>query len=125
MAHSKNIEVLLDLDGVIIEQAGGFWTKFEARQLSTATAEIPHGIRYSLTLHSKDGKRVMGFDNAHAVKTRKMRKDQSRKTFDHRHRHAEDEGVAYKFIDAHQLLKDFWIEVDRVLNAFGVNVEDL
>lgn len=68
MTHDKSIEVLLDLDGVIIEQAGGYWTKFEVRQLSKATDEIPHGIRYSLTLHSKDGKRVMGFDNAHFVK---------------------------------------------------------
>lgn len=124
MSHSKNIDVLLDLDGVIIEQSGGYWTKFEVRQLPKATEAIPHGIRYSLTLHSKDGKRVMGFDNAHAVKTRKSAKHQGRKTYDHRHRHSEDEGVAYEFIDAHQLLKDFWLAVDRVLNALGIDVEE-
>jgi len=28
----------------------------------------PHGIRYSLTLHDKYGARVLGYDNAHAVK---------------------------------------------------------
>ena len=33
--------------------------------------EIPHGIRYNLTLHNRHNKRVMGFDNAHAVKGKK------------------------------------------------------
>jgi len=125
MAHEKNIDVLLDLDGVIIEQVGGFWTKFEVRRLSKATDEIPHGIRYSLTLHSKDGTRVMGFDNAHFVKPRKSRKYHGRKTYDHRHRHSEDEGVAYDFIDAHQLIKDFWLEVDRILKTLGFDAEEI
>ena len=34
-------------------------------------------------------------------------------TFDHRHRHSKDEGVSYEFVDAHQLLEDFWSEVDK------------
>ena len=29
------------------------------------TAERPHGIRYSLTLHAPTSERLMGFDNAH------------------------------------------------------------
>ena len=45
------IETLLNLDGVVIEQAGGHWTKFEVREV-LKTDEIPHGIRYSLTLHN-------------------------------------------------------------------------
>src|ERR1700730_8528584 len=123
MAHNKDIETLLDLDGVIIEQSGGYWTKFEARRISKMTEEIPHGIRYSLTLHDCHGERVMGFDNAHAVKTRKKGKHQGRKTYDHRHRHSKDEGVPYEFVDAHQLLKDFWSEVDKTLNALGLEEE--
>jgi len=33
---------------------------------------IPHGIKYSLTLHDKYNKRIIGFDNAHAFKTKKV-----------------------------------------------------
>jgi hypothetical protein len=35
--------------------------------------------------------------------------------FDHKHRHAADSGVPYEFKDAHQLLSDFFVEVDAVL----------
>jgi hypothetical protein len=125
MDHYKNIDVLLDLDGIIIEQAGGYWVKFEARQLPVATEQIPHCIRYSLTLHNKEGTRVMGFDNAHAVKIRKTGKHRARKTYDHRHRHAEDQGVPYEFNNAHQLIKDFWMEVDQTLNLLGVDVGEI
>jgi hypothetical protein len=123
MANNKDIDTLLDLDGVVIEQAGGHWTKFEARRIPQPTEEIPHGIRYSLTLHNRHGERVMGFDNAHAVKMKKMNKYQGRKTYDHRHRHSKDEGVSYEFVDAHQLLKDFWLEVDKILKALGLEEE--
>ena len=30
--------------------------------------DLPHGIRYSLTLHEPYGKNVLCYDNAHAVK---------------------------------------------------------
>ena len=123
MARGQDIDILLDLDGVIIEQAGGCWTKFEVRRISQPTEEIPHGIRYSLTLHDRHGERMMGFDNAHAVKSRKKRKYQGRKTYDHRHRYAADEGVPYEFVDGHQLLKDFWLEVDITLRALGLEEE--
>ena len=65
----------------------------------------------------------MGFDNAHAVKSRNKRKYQGRKTYDHRHRHATDQGVPYEFVDGHQLLKDFWLEVDITLRALGLEEE--
>jgi hypothetical protein len=123
MGHNKDIETLLDLDGVVIEQAGGYWTKFEVRRVSQTTEEIPHGIRYSLTLHNRHGERIMGFDNAHAIKSRKKGKHQGRKIYDHRHRHSKDEGVPYEFVDAHQLLKDFWSEVDKTLSILGLEKE--
>ncbi len=121
MAPTEDLETLLELDGVIIEQAGGYWTKFEAQKLAAPTEKRPHGIRYSLTLHDRHGSRVMGFDNAHAVKASKKAKYQAFKsTYDHRHRHTEDEGIPYEFTDAHQLLKDFWLEVDNTLKKFGI-----
>lgn len=123
MVHSKDINTLLDLDGVIIEQPGKYWTKFEVRQILKPTEEIPHGIRYSLTLHDRHGDRIIGFDNAHAVKTKNKNKYQGRKTYDHRHRYSKDEGIPYEFVDAHQLLKDFWLEVDKTLRALGIEEE--
>lgn len=122
MTHGKDIHTLIDLDGIVIEQVGGYWTKFEAQRV-TASGEIPHGIRYSLTLHNRYGERVMGFDNAHAVKSSKKGKHRGRKTFDHRHRHVNDKGVHYEFVDAYQLLKDFWLEVDKTLSALGIEEE--
>lgn len=71
MGHKKDIETLLDLNGIVIEQRGGYWTKFEVRRTESTTEEVPHGIRYSLTLHDRCGQRVMGFDNAHAVNAKK------------------------------------------------------
>src|SRR5665648_296951 len=103
MNNGKDIEILLDLDGIVIEQAGGYWTKFEVWRIPQATEEIPHGIRYSMTLHDRYGERIIGFDNAHAVKANNRGNHQARKTYDHRHRHSTDEGIPYKFVDAHQL----------------------
>lgn len=38
-----------------------------------------------------------------------------RLAYDHKHRYSRDKGVAYEFTSADQLLKDFFDEVDRVL----------
>ncbi|MHB1737117.1 MAG: toxin-antitoxin system TumE family protein [Acidithiobacillus sp.] len=63
-----------------------------------ATEEIPHGIRYCLTLHDPDGKRILGYDNAHLVKPPKKFKYAGRiMAYDHKHRHASDKGVPYEF----------------------------
>lgn len=61
-------------------------------------------------------KRILGYDNAHAVKPPKKFKYAGAKLpYDHNHRHVSDKGVPYEFKDAHQLLSDFFVEVDRVL----------
>ena len=31
--------------------------------------------------------------------------------------------LVYKFVDAHQLLKDFWLEVDKTLSTLGLEEE--
>ena len=77
-----------------------------------------NGIKYGLSLHEPYGKRIMGYDNAHAVKHPKKGKYSGwRVEYDHKHRHVRDKGVPYEFVDAYQLLKDFFAEVDRVLEA--------
>ena len=64
------------------------------------------------------GRRIMGYDNVHAVRPPRKGKFAGRRTvYDHRHRHAVDKGVPYEFVDAYQLLSDFFKEVDKVLKA--------
>lgn len=79
------------------------------------TEGMPHGIRYSLTLHDPSGTRVLGYDNSHAVSPPKKGFTGRRLEYDHVHRHAKDKGVPYEFSDAGQLLTDFFEEVDKVL----------
>ena len=109
------LDALLDLDGSILEQEGGYWIKIEVRRVPMSV-HAPHGIRYSLTLHDKNGARVLGYDNAHAVKPpKKFKFVGQRLPYDHRHRTSSDKGVPYPFESAYRLLEDFFAEVDRVI----------
>lgn len=111
----SGLQNLLDLAGSIIDQGDGYWVKIETWSV-TPTKEVPHGIRYALTLHEPYGKRILGYDNAHAVKPpKKFKFAGQRLAYDHMHRHVSDKGVSYAFVDAHQLLSDFFTEVDQVL----------
>ena len=111
------INTLLDLDGSVLEQEGGFWIKIEAKRIDP-TKFIPHGIRYSLTLHNRYGKRVLGYDNAHAVKPPgKFKFAGQRLPYDHKHRSASDKGVPYTFGSAQGLLEEFFAEVDKVIST--------
>ena len=69
-----------------------------------------------MTPYDKDGTRVLGYDNAHAVKPPKKSRFAGRRLpYDHRHRTSGDKGVPYAFDSAHRLLEDFFSEVDRVI----------
>lgn len=115
MAEDHGLSTLLDLHDQIIDQGGGYWVKIEVWRVAVSD-EIPHGIRYSLTLHEPYGRRILGYDNAHSVKPPKKFKFAGRRlTYDHRHRHATDKGIPYLFQDACQLLADFFAEFDRLL----------
>ncbi len=117
MAGDPGLTTLLDLDGEILDQGDGYWVEIHAWTVD-ATEDIPHGIRYSLMLHDPHGTRIMGFDNAHAPKPPTKYGFAGQKLpYDHRHRHASDKGVPYRFRDAHELLSDFFEDVDRVLKA--------
>jgi hypothetical protein len=118
MAYIEDIDFLLDLDGVIIGQQGGYWTKFEVKLIKSMERRN-HNIRYSLTLHDREGKRIIGFDNAHPVKA-KRKGVKEKYTYDHWHRYENDHGIPYEFISAHQLLKDFWMAVDKTFQKLGV-----
>ncbi len=115
MREDPGIETLLDLHDEIIDQGDGYWIKIEAWKVDS-TPVIPHGVRYSLTLHEPYGKRILGYDNTHSIKPPKKLKYAGRiLAYDHKHRHVSDKGTPYEFKDAHQLLADFFGEVDRVL----------
>jgi len=110
-----SLETLLDLGGSILEQESGYWIKVEAKRVE-ASEDTPLGIRYSLTLHDKYGTRVLGYDNAHAVRRPKKFKFAGRRLpYDHGHRTSSDKGVPYEFESPQRLLEDFFAEVDRVI----------
>jgi hypothetical protein len=96
----SGLEYLLELDGNIeVQNNAGYWIKIEACRVK-ASPDRPHGIKYSLTLHSPEGDRLIGFDNAHAVRSSGFKHVGKRYPYDHRHRHVHDEGVTYEFESA-------------------------
>ncbi|MGO8932193.1 MAG: DUF6516 family protein [Terracidiphilus sp.] len=112
--HDPALDTLLDLDGLtfVVDPAGGHWVSFVVNRVPV-TPEKPHGLDYSLTLHGRNGQRLMGFDNAHPVGRQKRGRPQ-----DHRHRIRTVR--PYEYRDAAALLADFWTEVDAVLKERGV-----
>ena len=113
--EDAGLETLLLLNGEIYDQGNGCWIKIEAWRVEV-NEHVPHGIRYALTLHDRYGTRLLGFDNAHAVRPPKRKRHAGRHlAYDHRHRHVSDKGVPYEFASPQQLLVDFFNEVDRVL----------
>lgn len=112
-----SLAFLLAFDGRVHWYDQGYWVKFEIKRVEK-TAERPHGLRYAFTLHDPQGQRIIGYDNAHRVRTRKGRTVEA----DHWHRTADDPGTPYHFIDAATLIGDFMDEVERVLTERGVQV---
>ena len=82
---TNGLSTLLELNNQVIDQEGGYWIKIEAWKV-TANTNIPHGIRYCLTLHEPYGKRILGYDNTHAIKPpRKFKFAGMRPPYDHKH----------------------------------------
>jgi len=102
------LENLLNLHGEVFPMDNGYWVKFEAYKVES-TNSIPHGIRYSLTLHDKRNNRVIGYDNAHSFKSSK-KYGAKKETYDHIHKQMDT--IAYEFSSASQLLEDFWQSVE-------------
>lgn len=117
-SKEAGLDYLLGLDGNIeFQNDDGYWVKMDVSRVAV-TAERPHGIKYSLTLHAPDSTRLIGFDNAHGgIKPEGSRFLHVGKKYpyDHRHRNVTDAGVLYEFDTAYQLVSDFYAEVDRVL----------
>ncbi len=113
------LEFLLAFDGRTHHLEGGYWIKFEIKRVE-ATKERPHGSSYAFTLHASDGRRLVGFDNAHGVPARGSRFKRRSDASDHWHRTETDPGRPYAFKDADTLLQDFFREVRRILADRGI-----
>lgn len=116
MDVDKGLETLLELDGYFVVEEDGYWTKIKVSRVKVSK-ERPHGISYAMTLHDPSNKRILGFDNAHAVKPRGSRRKYigRRVVFDHKHVDEKDLGTPYSFDSAEQLLIDFFDAVDKKL----------
>lgn len=97
----------------------GYWTRFEVR-LVQAGRHIPHGIKYSLTLHDSNNRRILGYDNAHGIKVRKGIFNATTSEWDHKHER--NKVKIYAFASAGELLTDFWQDVDNIIKHAGRNV---
>ena len=109
--EDETLVTLLNLNGEIFPMDNGYWTKFEAYRVNP-DQHVPHGVRYSLTLHDRHNRRVLGFDNAHAISVRKgygARKI----TWDHKHKR--EKISPYEYESASQLLEDFWHEAEWIM----------
>ena len=87
-------------------------SKFEAYRVAPSP-QIPHGIRYTLTLHDRNSTRILSFDNLHAHKPKKKKYGARKLTWDHKHKM--EKLYPYEFESASQLIEDFWKAVDEIL----------
>jgi hypothetical protein len=111
-----DVSFLLNLEGESFATGarGDYVVRFAVKR-APPSPERPHGLRYSVTLHDADGKRLVGFDNAHPAPARKGQP--VRVMMDHRHRMHAIRPYVYR--DPVTLLADFWAEVDSVLKERG------
>jgi len=110
------LDTLLNLDGEIFPMDNGDWTKFEVCRVDQKP-HIPHGVRYSLTLHDRYNRRILGFDNAHANRPPRKGYGARKITWDHKHKR--ETILPYEYESAIQLLEDFWRDVEQILGQEG------
>jgi hypothetical protein len=115
------LEFLLAFDGLIHHLEKGYRIKFDIKRVET-TRKRPHGLSYSFTLHAPDGRRLIGFDNAHGVPAAGSRFKPPPEASDHWHRTENDPGRSYRFRDAETLIDDFFDEAERVLSERGIGM---
>ena len=121
-AHHE-LHYLLDLDGevMVLDRESNYWVKFRVKVVEV-TADCPHGIRYSLTLHNRENQRIAGIDNAHEITVGCGPGRKRSSARDHKHRFAKV--TPYKFIDPGTLITDFWQLVDSVIRELEVENEN-
>jgi hypothetical protein len=101
---------MLDGDVYVIDDEG-HWVKFEVKRVA-CDANYPFGVKYSLTLHDAANRRILGFDNAHAVRI--STKPGAKKSMVKDHKHWYTTVKPYPYTSAVQLIEDFWGAVDQI-----------
>lgn len=120
MERDPSLDLLLDLHRqvLVIDPETNHWVRFIVQHVPVSESK-PHGLDYSLTLHGPDGERLVGFDNAHPIRSQAGPGGRVKAAaFDHKHRLRTVRPYDYR--DAATLLEDFWVEVDVVLRERGV-----
>lgn len=82
----------------------------------------PLGIRYELSLHDAGNRRILGFDNAYAVKRPGGHYVEQPRAYDHLHRGPKAAGVPYAYVSADKLVGDFWQAVFKALEELGASL---
>ncbi len=119
MKSDIGLETLLELNGTEYTEKNGCWYRIEAWEVEQ-TSGIPHGIRYNLTLHDNFNQRILGFDNAHAIYINEGgRFNGYIIKYDHMHTSIKGPAAPYEFMNAQQLLEDFFKEVNSILNKLN------
>ena len=121
MELDRSLDTLLALDGtvLVIDPDTKHWVRFVVTRVPVSAAK-PHGLDYSLTLHGPGGERLVGFDNAHRVRSRAGPGGRGQGVQDHKHRLKTVR--PYDYQDAGTLLADFWTEVEAVLAEKGITL---
>jgi len=99
------LAVFLSLDDERFRLDDSHWVKFEVTRVEPSP-QVPHGIKYSLTLHDRYNQCVLGYDNGHAMTGRKRRYQARRQIWDHRHEG--DHVEPHDFGSPVKQLQDFW-----------------
>jgi len=110
--EDTSLATLLELNGEIFLFVNGYRTKIVAYRVEP-NEYIPHGIRYSLTLHDRYNNRIIGFDNAHAYRPERKKYGAHKITWDHKHRR--EKISQYEYESASHLPEDFWKEVEQII----------
>ena len=100
MREDGLLEYLLEMNGVrfVIDQIFGLWVKFDVKRVTKGIR--PQGIKYSLSLHDRHNRRIMGFDNAHEIEYGGKQNVAPMKTYDHWHSDENDTGQFYDYESA-------------------------
>lgn len=93
----------------------GYWFEIVAYQVEVNQSR-PHGIRYPLTFHDHQNQRIFRMDNAHAIAATKQGMCRGRiQKWDHLHQSISDKVTPYEFVNAAQLIKDFFSAIEKII----------
>lgn len=117
MFGDKDLRNLIEQSG-IHRMANGYQVVIRANW-TDACEQKPHALDYALILQNEHGTRILGFDNSHAYDG--AGEDEP---WDHEHKPGMvGQRFRYDFMNAGQLLTDFFERVETYHNSLGLTAE--